>query len=384
VANLQSVHDDVAQALEPSLDELQQRLDERARHPLANALRDECRQIRTALASWPQLVSAHVARQLWARIDTIRRLLDVIDESATAPDGEPGGAVRPTPASRMERAGLGLVVRAPDRLQPVAPFRASERDADSADDEREPSGTAPRSAPRRRSARPVALLPARVVRPISTEPYRVEGASPADPRLAVLSDPHGPVAEAYRSLFFRIRARSAARSWMVTTVAAGEESSTCAANLALVVAEAIHEPVLLIEARVDQPSLARLFGVEPQECFGRRLAQHLRQPDAPWPVARLGQSDLHLLTVAEGDPARPPLDVSALEDVVTRLSAHRFAYVIVDAPPTTSTSDARYLVRCAQGVVVALHAGVTHNEAIRRARQLLNGTPVLGYVLIEH
>jgi len=200
----------------------------------------------------------------------------------------------------------------------------------------------------------------------------------------LLNEPQGPTAEAYRSLFFRIRARSAARSWMVTTVAAGEDGATCAANLALAVAEAVDDPVLLIEACFAEPRLGRLFGIKPQECFGRRLAQHLRQPDAPWPVAQLGDSNLHVLTVAEGQLTPPPLDVSAFEDVVTRFASHGFAYVIIDAPAATGTSDTRYLARCAQGVVVALHAGLTRNDAVRRAKQILDGTPVLAYVLIEH
>jgi Mrp family chromosome partitioning ATPase len=383
VTNLQSVRDNVAQALEPSLDELQRRLEERADHPLVDALSDEYRQIRTSLDSWPQLVSAHVARQLWARIDTIRRLLDVIDGGQADAAAAPSLADGRTPTGIPDRPrGVSLPRR--DAVEAEAPFVEGEEYDDSLDDSPAPNWSSASSRPARRVTRAVALLPARPVRPITTEPYRVDRVGAIDPRLAVLSDPDGSVTAAYRSLFIRIRARSAARSWMVTTVAAEEDGSTCAANLALAVASAVNEPVLLIEARVAKPQLGRLLGFEPRECFAGRLAQHLRHPDAPWPVAQLGESNLHVLAVAQAQQQAPPLDISALEDVVSRFASHPYAYVVVDGPATTLTSDGPYLARCAQGVVVALHAGVTRQESVRRASQILNGTPVLAYVLIKH
>ena len=389
MAPLHNVLDVDPLGLERSIADLQRRLDECGGYPGIDQLRAECRRLRTVLDAWPELVSAHVVGQLWQSVDRIRGALDEIEstmrtsELAAATGNQPGARTKPQPRYALARRP---VERVGSSDEPDEPDELDEPDASAFPAY---SSLADRFWPQasgqsRSAANPVALLPEPRARPITTEPYRVEPSNPLDPRLAVLRDPDGPVAEAYRSAFFRIKARSPASAWLVTTVSPKEDGAPAAANLALAVAQTVDEPVLLIEARFSAPRMAELFGFEPQECFGRRLAGHQRDPDAPWPVARLGDSNLHLLALAPEQLVTPALDATALADVIARFAAHQFAYVIVDAPPTTDTSDAPYLARCTDGVVIAMHAGITRLDRVQRARQRLADVPLLGYLLIRN
>jgi len=206
---------------------------------------------------------------------------------------------------------------------------------------------------------------------------------PVDARLVMLSESHGAAAEAYRALFFRLGASSDAHSIMVATSSEEEDGSACAANLALAMALGSDERVLLIETRFKQPRLADLFGYVPSECFGRRLAKHRRDPEAPWRMAQLGDSGLCVLALDPQQKTPPALDAQALADVVEGFLANGFGYVVIDGPPLTDDTDARFVARCAEGVVIAVVAGRSRQRRLRKGLEIISGVPLLGYVMLE-
>ena len=206
---------------------------------------------------------------------------------------------------------------------------------------------------------------------------------PVDPRLVMLSDGRGQAAEAYRALFFRLGASSDAKAVMVATSSAEEDGSVCAANLALAMALGSDERVLLLETRFKQPRLANLFGYVPSECFGRRLAKHRREPDAPWRLAQLGGTELCLLALDPNQQTPPALDAQALADVVEGFSNGGFRYIVVDGPPLTADTDARFVARCCDGLVICVVAGESRQRHLRKSLEIVAGVPVLGYVMLE-
>lgn len=206
---------------------------------------------------------------------------------------------------------------------------------------------------------------------------------PVDDRLVMLTDHNSPAAEAYRALFYRLGATTEARTFMVTTPSDEQDSSICAANLALAIALGSEERVLLVETRFQPPSLADLFAYQPSECFGRRLADHRRRPDAPWRVAQLSDTGLSLLCLDPRRAVPPALDAQALKEVIDGLYASGFSYIIVDAPALTKGSDARFVSRCVDGTILAVHGGRTRQRQIDESIAALDGSPLVGYAMFS-
>jgi Mrp family chromosome partitioning ATPase len=92
---------------------------------------------------------------------------------------------------------------------------------------------------------------------------------------------------------------------------------------------------------------------------------------------------LSVLAVDPTHAAAPALDAQALGQVVEGFRDAGFDHIIVDGPPAIDHSDARYVARCVEGAVMCIHAGASRNRSLRRALDVLGGTPVLGYVLLE-
>jgi Mrp family chromosome partitioning ATPase len=206
---------------------------------------------------------------------------------------------------------------------------------------------------------------------------------PVDERLVMLSASESEQAEAYRTLFYRLGATSDARTILVTTSSEEEDSSVCAANLALAIALAGDDRVLLIETRFKQPRQARLFGYVPSECFGRRLIKHRREGNAAWQIAQLGETNLCLLTIDPEQTTTPALDAQALAEVVGRFKKAGFGYLILDGPPAIPGSDAGYVSRCVEGALIAVNDKQSRSRQLRRSVEVLGDTPVLGMVMLE-
>jgi Mrp family chromosome partitioning ATPase len=209
----------------------------------------------------------------------------------------------------------------------------------------------------------------------------IERPDTPDERLVMLSHPEGQRAEAYRALYYRLDALASARSFLVTSPGPGQGASSCAANLALAMAEGANAPVLLVEARFARPTHASMFGFEPTKCFSRRLAHHRRRSREPWPTAELDGTNLHILAADAKARSRAALDPRALAEVVD-IFVRRYAYVVIDGPPTTDDSDARFIAPALDGVVMTILSGITRERQIKRALELLAPVTPVGYLLL--
>src|SRR5438132_12840680 len=92
---------------------------------------------------------------------------------------------------------------------------------------------------------------------------RASGAPNAAP-LVMLTDPHSPAAEAYRSLAANLQFAYGDRQLQtigITSAAEGEGKSTTVANLALALAQNGRR-VIVVDADLRRPGQHRLFGVQ--------------------------------------------------------------------------------------------------------------------------
>src|SRR5438105_4131503 len=101
------------------------------------------------------------------------------------------------------------------------------------------------------------------------------------PALIMLTDPHSPAAEAYRSLAANLQFAYADRQLQtigVTSAAPGEGKSTTVVNLAVALAEGGRR-VIVVDADLRRPGLHTLFGLERREGLANvLLGEHTQLP----------------------------------------------------------------------------------------------------------
>jgi len=203
----------------------------------------------------------------------------------------------------------------------------------------------------------------------------------ADPRLVVLREPSSAQARNFRLLRHRLLADSDPRVITVTSAQPGEGKSTCAANLALVLAEETFARVLLIEANLARPSVAEMFGYEPNDSFIGRLAQS-RDIRPPYLVAGVRGSHLQIAALPSYVPRDCRLDRLLLGLAVSELR-YFYDYIVIDAPSVFESADADVAEECADGAIITARAKKSRRSVLKRAVQQLGSSPVLGVVLLD-
>lgn len=204
----------------------------------------------------------------------------------------------------------------------------------------------------------------------------------ADKRpLIALEDPKNPLVESYRALRTNLRyldVENNRKSIVVTSAGPGEGKSTTAANLAIVMADA-GKRVVLIDADLRKPKVAKLLGIEGSVGLSDVLIGQASFEDT---LQQWGRKQLFVLPSGKIPPNPSELLGSrAMEKVLDALSAH-FDYIIIDAPPVLVVTDAAILSTHTGGAVVASAAGKTRKAELADAFEALGAVDgkVLGVI----
>ena len=200
-------------------------------------------------------------------------------------------------------------------------------------------------------------------------------------RLVTLLDPAGVASEAYRSLRTSLLyavADAPPRVILITSPGAADGKSTTCANLAMVLAQADKE-TLVIDGDLREPSLHRIFGVPNVSGVVNVLAgEHdlLEVCREPFPS---------LKAISTGPiPPNPAELLSSDRFAELVVQARRlFDYVLIDSPPTGLVSDPMIIATQADAVLLVLDSEGTSKRSLRKAMRNLEavGANVLGTVI---
>ncbi|GAA4626162.1 polysaccharide biosynthesis tyrosine autokinase [Cellulomonas oligotrophica] len=200
--------------------------------------------------------------------------------------------------------------------------------------------------------------------------------------LAMVDDPFGDRAEAYRKLRTNLRFLTVAgpsRSMVVTSSLPTEGKSTAAINLAIAMAEG-GARVVLVDADLRRPSVARYLGLEGSVGLTTTLIGEARFEDVvqPW-----GDGTLHVLPAGQVPPNPSELlDSPAMADLLRDLG-ERYDVVILDSAPLLPVTDAAVLSRMTDGALVVVGCRRVHRAQLQDALTSLAAVEarVLGLLL---
>ena len=202
--------------------------------------------------------------------------------------------------------------------------------------------------------------------PLLGRTTRIHAQNPMD-RLIVQKDPRSPIAEAYRSFRTNVHFSNVdkpAKAILVTSANPTEGKSTTAANLAVVMAQADLQ-VLLVDTDLRKPILHQIFEVSND--FG--LTSAFLQEKGPMNgiVQQTKVPKLHLITSGPLPPNPSELLGSQRMRSLIGVLKEKFDVVIFDSPPVLAVTDASVLAPQADGVILVVDSERTRRGAAQLA-----------------
>lgn len=205
------------------------------------------------------------------------------------------------------------------------------------------------------------------------------------PGLVTRDAPRLPAAEAYRTLRTQLTLTGHATASIVAIVSPGahEGRSTCAANLAVALAQ-LGRRVLLVDADFRAGLLDRMLGVDAEPGLAQVLADLAGLDDAIRTVGLNGDgAALDVLpagaTVAS---ATELLAAGRLPQVLAELRG-RYDVVVVDTPPLGAVADGAVIAAHVDRILMVARAGTTDRRSLEQAVSMLHrlDAPLAGVVL---
>ena len=207
--------------------------------------------------------------------------------------------------------------------------------------------------------------------------------APVAEELVSLHAPGSFEADQYRTLRLtleRLRRTGGLRVVAVTSPGPADGKSITALNLAGALAQARDSRVLIVDADLRRPSVARYLGLPSPATPG--LAEALLQPtyELPQLVQHLERFNLSVLPA--GTPQSTPYELLNSPRVEALLADARrtYDYVVIDTPPLLPFPDARLLARCIDGYFVTVAAHRTRRKMLAEGLSLIDPAKLLGVV----
>ena len=200
-----------------------------------------------------------------------------------------------------------------------------------------------------------------------------------------IDQPSSGVSEAFRSLRTSLgfaTAHGMPRLMMVTSSSMSEGKTTCAINLATVMAQN-GARVLLIDADLRKPRVHKEFKCPRAAGLTNRIALFDNSGKDNSAIYPTRVENLFVMPAGSSTPNPAEMLNSERLAKVLQGCMRAFDHVIVDAPPVLGLADALILSRQTEGVVFVVRAGETGKDNFRACMKRLAQVqaPVLGVVL---
>jgi len=208
-------------------------------------------------------------------------------------------------------------------------------------------------------------------------------ASSLDEHLVSLLAPKSREAEQYRALRYLIEQLHKSTDLSVIAVsspAVADGKTTTAINLAGALAQAPDARVLLIDADLRVPSLARQLGFDADP--GPGLVEAILNGNFTLDAVTRNASQLNLSVVTTGRIPAAPYEVLKSPRLGELLAEgrRRYDYVILDTPPLVPVPDCRIIGRLVDGFLIVVTAHKTPRELLEEALTITEQAKVLGLV----
>ena len=187
--------------------------------------------------------------------------------------------------------------------------------------------------------------------------------------------------EAYKTIQMNVvfmLSQSEHKSFVVSSVAAGEGKSTTTVNLARTFAQ-MGNRVLLVDADLRKPSVHRKMKLSNAKGLSSVLVGFCSADEAIQKI----ENNLDVITSGPIPPNQTELLCSTAMKVLARGLEERYNYVIYDTPPFGIVSDALVLSPLTAGSIVVVRSGMANLDGIKKSKSIIesSGSKVLGYVL---
>ena len=189
--------------------------------------------------------------------------------------------------------------------------------------------------------------------------------------LITLTMPRSPASEAYRTLRTNLEFSSLdkpIKTMVVTSPGTEEGKSTTLANLAITLAQA-EKQVILVDCDLRRPSQHEIFGLSNGVGLTTMMVDDSAMKDPP--LLDTGVEALWLLPSGPLPPNPSELVGSRrMEEIIAALS-ERADIVLYDAPPIIAVTDAAVLASRVDAVLLVIKGGATKRDHAQKAKALL-------------
>ena len=229
---------------------------------------------------------------------------------------------------------------------------------------------------------PVAAVTVPPPVPAPSQPIAaVDDLADVDPHLVSLLDPTAAEADQYRVLRHAVESRRRATGLTVVGVSSpgvGDGKTLTAINLAGALAQAHEHRVLLIDADLRRPAVARSLALT--GTVG--LVDALVDPAIGLDVVAQARPPFELSVLPAGRGTSTPYELLKSVRLGELLDAarSRYDYVVVDTPPVVPFPDFRLINRWIDGCFLVLAAHHTRRSLVEEALDVLDPATLLGLV----
>jgi capsular exopolysaccharide synthesis family protein len=202
-----------------------------------------------------------------------------------------------------------------------------------------------------------------------------------DDHLVSVLEPTSLAAEQYRAVRLAIetfRHERGTRTVAITSPGRGDGRTITAINLAGALAQAPDARVVLVEADLRHPAVARALGMPP----GRGLSSYLLDASMAPEAVVSRPANVAFAVVTAGAASSMPYELLKSPRLAALLAAlrERFDYVVLDTPPTLPYPDVGILRDIVDGFVVVVRANRTPREMLRDCTNVIGRQRGLGLI----